>query len=56
MTLLDRLGGREAIRQGVEDTFRLLSRHPHPSHVDERAPLDTLPDYVLLLAGTLEAL
>ncbi|WP_297243210.1 M20/M25/M40 family metallo-hydrolase [uncultured Flavonifractor sp.] len=32
MTLLDRLGGRQAIRQGVEDTFRLLSRHPHPSH------------------------
>ncbi|MBM6886860.1 M28 family peptidase, partial [Pseudoflavonifractor phocaeensis] len=32
MTLLDRLGGRRAIRQGVEDTFRLLSRHPHPSH------------------------
>ena len=24
--------------------------------VDERAPLDTIPDYVLLLAGTLEAL
>jgi len=32
MTLLDRLGGRQAIMQGVEDTFRLLSRHPHPSH------------------------
>ena len=32
MTLLDRLGGRQAILQGVEDTFRLLSRHPHPSH------------------------
>ena len=24
--------------------------------VSERAPLDTLPDYALLLAGTLEAL
>lgn len=32
MTLLERLGGRQAIVQGVERVFRQLSRHPHPSH------------------------
>ena len=45
MTLLDRLGGRQAIRQGVEDTFRLLSRHPHPSHKEEA----TCEDYAAYL-------
>lgn len=35
MTLLERLGGREAITRGIADTFRFLSRSPHPSHGEE---------------------
>ena len=51
MTLLDRLGGRQAIMQGVEDTFRLLSRHPHPSHGEEF----TSRDYAAFLREKLGA-
>lgn len=40
MTLLERLGGREAITAGVVDTFRTLSRHPHPSHHEEAVGAD----------------
>ena len=31
MTLLERLGGREAITRGIVHTFRILSRRPRPS-------------------------
>ena len=51
MTLLDRLGGRQAIMQGVEETFRLLSRHPHPSHGEEL----TCRDYAAFLREKLGA-
>ena len=40
MTLLERLGGRQAITAGVVDTFRTLSRHPHPSGQEEAAGRD----------------
>ena len=40
MTLTDRLGGRAAILRGVTDTFRFLSRHPHPSHGEGNARAD----------------
>ena len=40
MTLLERLGGREAITAGVVDTFRTLSRHPHPSRHEEAVGAD----------------
>ena len=30
MTLLERLGGREAITRGIVHTFRILSRRPCP--------------------------
>lgn len=32
LTPLERLGGRQAVIQGVEAVFRRISRHPHPSH------------------------
>ena len=51
MTLTDRLGGRAAILRGVTDTFRALSRHPHPSHGEER----TREDYAALLRERLGA-
>ena len=31
MTLLERLGGRETVTRGIVDTFRAISRPPHPS-------------------------
>lgn len=40
MTLLERLGGRQAVTAGVVDTFRALSRHPHPSGAEEAAGRD----------------
>lgn len=51
MTLLDRLGGRQTIIQGVEHTFRTLSRRPHPSH-DEG---ETCGDYAAFLREKLGA-
>lgn len=35
MTLLERLGGRAAVTDGIVDTFARLSRHPHPSHCEQ---------------------
>ena len=49
LTLLERLGGRQAIIRGVEDTFRLLSRHPHPSHGEAA----TCEDYAAYLREVL---
>ena len=49
MTLLERLGGRQAIVQGVEAVFRRLSRHPHPSHGEAR----TCEDYAAFLREAL---
>lgn len=40
MTLSDRLGSRADITAGVIDTFRTLSRHPHPSHHEEEVGHD----------------
>ena len=37
MTLLERLGGREAITRGIVHTFRILSRRPRPSRHEEAA-------------------
>ncbi len=37
MTLLERLGGREAITRGIVHTFRILSRRPRPSWHEEAA-------------------
>lgn len=51
MTLLERLGGRQTIIQGVEATFRLLSRHSHPSHREEA----TCGDYAAFLREVLGA-
>ena len=47
MTLSERLGTRAAITAGVVDTFRTLSRHPHPSRREEA----TGEDYMALLTG-----
>ena len=35
-TLLERLGGREAITRGIVEQFCVLSRFPHPSHGEGR--------------------
>ncbi len=40
MTLLERLGGRQAITAGVIQTFRTLSRHPHPPGEEEATGRD----------------
>ena len=47
MTLLERLGGRQAVTAGVADTFRALSRRPHPS----RHEAATGEDYMAFLRG-----
>lgn len=47
MTLSDRLGSRADITAGVVDTFRTLSRHPHPSHHEEAVG----QDYMEFLRG-----
>ena len=47
MTLSDRLGSRADITAGVITTFRILSRHPHPSHHEEAVG----QDYMEFLRG-----
>ena len=42
MTLTERLGGRAAISRGIVDTFRRISRRPHPSHHEAAAAGDLM--------------